>query len=851
MKSKIVGFISGALYYPAAVLASDYNSRMIDYHLILNSDDSISGRTVETSGRLTLNDDARSHNIQIHSGGVMEINKNALDESSVVLAGGVQHVAGTALNTLIFGEQKVSGTVSDTVINGGYQAVYGSGRATGTTLSNGGTQYVTGIAERTIIESGTQYIQSGGRASDTIINDGGVQKVDGGSVANTIINFGGLQQVDGGSVTNTTVRGEMNVWGGSASNTVVEGGVLDVAGDSTTVTNTVVNNDGYLNAIQGHVSDTVINYGGWVDVNYQASASGIIINDGGHLSARAFVTDTTVNSGGVQHVVHEGYGSNITVNEGGTLYLGERGRVENVALSGPNARFLIATDSFSYHYSSELSGAVTASDRGQIVLDYKADASGADITLNSGASLQLLNNSALCRTDCLYTLNSLTLAGGHVALYNMSPGAAAGWNTLTLSSLSGNGDFYMHTEVAKGKGDILNVTGNATGAFRLFVQDSGVSPSSDDSLLLVKTGGGDAVFTLGNNGGVVELGTWEYRLKENGSGNWLLSPDQKPASQPDPAPQPELPVENVKRRISASTAAVLNMAAVQPLVFDAELDSVRERLASGKMDGRDGALWMEQLNARNNVATSAGADFEQRLSGLVIGMDRYSQREKSVDILGAFFSYSHSNVGFARGGEGNVDSFSLGTYAGLQHDNGIYLDGIAKVNLFKNGVKGRMNSGGAADGNYRTYGAGTHLESGIRMSKNSWNLTPYMALSGFVGSDREYSLSNGMRADVDNTRMLRAEAGLGVDYPLTLDNGVKLQPWLKVSVRQALVDDNQITINDSDRFQNDLSGTRGVYQAGIRANITENLTGHLSAGYGDGAGVRSPWRAAAGVSWSF
>ncbi|ADO50332.1 autotransporter outer membrane beta-barrel domain-containing protein [[Enterobacter] lignolyticus] len=833
MKSKIVGFISGALYYPAAVLASDYNSRMIDYHLILNSDDSISGRTVETSGRLTLNDDARSHNIQIHSGGVMEINKNALDESSVVLAGGVQHVAGTALNTLIFGEQKVSGTVSDTVINGGYQAVYGSGRATGTTLSNGGTQYVTGIAERTIIESGNQYIQFGGRASNTIINDGGVQNVDGGTVTNTTIRYGG----------------EMYMQGGSASNTIVDGGLMDVGGESTTVTNTVVTNDGGLYAIQGHVTDTVINRGEMA-VYYQASASGIIINDGGRLISRAFVTDTTVNSGGVQYV-NEGSSSNITVNEGGALYLNE-GRVENVALSGPNARFLIATDKYTNHYRTPtLSGVVTASDRGQIVLGYDADASGADITLNSGASLQLLNNSALCRTDCLYTLNSLTLAGGHVALYNMSPGAVAGWNTLALSSLSGNGDFYMHTEVAKGKGDILNVTGNATGAFRLFVQDSGVSPSSDDSLLLVKTGGGDAVFTLGNNGGVVELGTWEYRLKENGGGNWLLSPDQKPASQPDPAPQPELPVENVKRRISASTAAVLNMAAVQPLVFDAELDSVRERLASGKMDGRDGALWMEQLNTRNNVATSAGADFEQRLSGLVIGMDRYSQREKSADILGAFFSYSHSNVGFARGGEGNVDSFSLGTYAGLQHDNGIYLDGIAKVNLFKNGVKGRMNSGGAADGNYRTYGAGTHLESGIRLSKNSWNLTPYMALSGFVGSDREYSLSNGMRADVDNTRMLRAEAGLGVDYPLTLDNGVKLQPWLKVSVRQALVDDNQITINDSDRFQNDLSGTRGVYQAGIRANITENLTGHLSAGYGDGAGVRSPWRAAAGVSWSF
>ncbi|EOF6273449.1 pertactin-like passenger domain-containing protein [Salmonella enterica] len=152
------------------------------------------------------------------------------------------------------------------------------------------------------------------------------------------------------------------------------------------------------------------------------------------------------------------------------------------------------------------------------------------MTVNNGASLQL-NNAGACTTNCLYTLNSLVLSGGSVARYNSPPGTSTGWNTLNLSSLAGNGDFYMHTEVASGKGDLLNITGNATGSFRLFVQDSGVSPTSDDSLLLVKTGGGDAVFTLGNKGGLVELGTWEYRLKENNSGSWLLSPDLRPHSQ--------------------------------------------------------------------------------------------------------------------------------------------------------------------------------------------------------------------------------------------------------------------------------------------------------------------------------
>ncbi|MGU0042688.1 autotransporter outer membrane beta-barrel domain-containing protein [Escherichia coli] len=40
---------------------------------------------------------------------------------------------------------------------------------------------------------------------------------------------------------------------------------------------------------------------------------------------------------------------------------------------------------------------------------------------------------------------------------------------------------------------------------------------------------------------------------------------------------------------------MLNMAAAQPLVFDAELDTVRERLGSVKGVNYDTAMWSRQL----------------------------------------------------------------------------------------------------------------------------------------------------------------------------------------------------------------------------------------------------------------
>ena len=77
------------------------------------------------------------------------------------------------------------------------------------------------------------------------------------------------------------------------------------------------------------------------------------------------------------------------------------------------------------------------------------------------------------------------------------------YNTLTTNELSGSGNFYLHTNVAGSRG---RSTGRQQhqrhlGNFKIFVQDTGVSPQSDDAMTLVKTGGGDASFTLGNTGG--------------------------------------------------------------------------------------------------------------------------------------------------------------------------------------------------------------------------------------------------------------------------------------------------------------------------------------------------------------
>ncbi|EIH5915581.1 autotransporter outer membrane beta-barrel domain-containing protein, partial [Escherichia coli] len=172
-------------------------------------------------------------------------------------------------------------------------------------------------------------------------------------------------------------------------------------------------------------------------------------------------------------------------------------------------------------------GVVRITDSAALTIGNGVDTTLADLTAASRGSVWFnSNNSCAGTSNCEYRVNSLLLNDGDVYLsaQTAAPATTNGiYNTLTTSELSGSGNFYLHTNVAGSRGDQLVVNNNATGNFKIFVQDTGVSPQSDDAMTLVKTGGGDASFTLGNTGGFVDLGTYEYVLKSDGNSNWNLT----------------------------------------------------------------------------------------------------------------------------------------------------------------------------------------------------------------------------------------------------------------------------------------------------------------------------------------
>lgn len=727
--------------------------------------------------------------------------------------GGEQHIKefGVSSNTEIKGGYQyieMNGTAEYSVLNDGYQIVQMGGAANQTTLNNGVLQ-VYGAANDPTIKGGRLIVEKDGITVLAAIEKGGLLEVKEGGLAIAV------DQKAGGAIKastrvmeafGTNRLGQFEIKNGIANNMLLEnGGSLRVE-ENDFAYNTTVDSGGLLEVMDGGtvtgvdkkaggkliVSTNALEVSGTnskgqfsikdgVSKNYELDdGSGLIVmedtqaidtilDEHATMQSLGKDTGTKVQANAVYDLGRSDQNGSITysskaISENMVINNGRANvwasTMVNVSVRGNDGILEVMKPQINYA-PAMLVGKVVVSEGASFRTHGAVDTSKADVSLENSV-WTIIADITTTNQNTLLNLANLAMSDANVIMMDEPvtrssvTASAENFITLTTNTLSGNGNFYMRTDMANHQSDQLNVTGQATGDFKIFVTDTGASPAAGDSLTLVTTGGGDAAFTLGNAGGVVDIGTYEYTLLDNGNHSWSLA-------------------EN-RAQITPSTTDVLNMAAAQPLVFDAELDTVRERLGSVKGVNYDTAMWSSAINTRNNVTTDAGAGFEQTLTGLTLGIDSRFSREETSTIRGLFFGYSHSDIGFDRGGKGNVDSYTQGAYAGWEHQNGAYVDGVVKVDRFANTIHCKMSNGATAFGDYNSNGAGAHVESGFRWVDGLWSVRPYLAFTGFTTDGQDYTLSNGMRADVGNTRILRAEAGTAVSYHMDLQNGTTLEP---------------------------------------------------------------------------
>lgn len=446
---------------------------------------------------------------------------------------------------------------------------------------------------------------------------------------------------------------------------------------------------------------------------------------------------------------------------------------------------------------------------------------------NAGLTGQLKNVTSLNVGDASFweltgdsQVGALSMAGGTVKF-----GDTNAFYQLDLDSLEGNGTFVMGTDFARGVTDFLNIEGEAKGNHSLLLAASGAEPVKPEEIRVVHTGGGDANFSL--VGDVVDVGAYSYGLKKEGT-DWFLDPNN--------------------RVISPGTRSVLALFNTAPTVWYGEATSLRTRMGELRFEPGQAGVWVRGYGNKYKVAESTGVGYDQTQQGFTLGAD--TPLADSQWLVGVMAGHSSSDLNLKRGTTGNVKSYYLGAYATwLDDESGLYFDAVAKVNRFHNESKVGLSDGTSSKGKYNNTGGGLSAEFGRNIKlDDGFFVEPYAQVSTVVIQGANYNLDNGLKADGERTRSIMAKAGATVGRDIQLDSGSVVQPYLRAAMVHEFANNNKVSVNNN-VFNNDLSGSRAEFGAGVAVKLSKNLQLHADLEHSSGGKVEQPWGANVGVRY--
>jgi outer membrane autotransporter protein len=587
-----------------------------------------------------------------------------------------------------------------------------------------------------------------------------------------------------------------------------------------------------LNAGSASASDSRIRgteNGVWIASESGYGDSSLIL-DASHVTgqngAAIRVQRSSSNNAQPEALIEVNNGSTLTGGNGNILEVADNAtatmNVNNSNLSGTVQVDATSTANLNFNRAS-LSGDVIAESGGiaNVKLDNGSLLTGrlentGSVALNGGSQWTMVDNGSV---------ENLSLSDGFVQL-----GDAASFYTLSVASLSGNGTFKMDVDFGGAQTDFLDVTGTATGSHQLLIGSTGTDPTRDTSLHVVHAEAGDSSFSL--VGGRVDLGTWSYELVKQGANDWYLD-----ASTRVIAPGP------------ATAIALFN---ASPTVWYGELSTLRTRMGELRFNGGRSGGWMRTYGNKFNVANASGFGYKQVQQGIALGADGKLPVGDGQWLAGVMAGQSTSDLSLDRGASGKIDSYYVGAYSTwLDSDTGYYFDGVLKFNRFRNKARVNLSDGSRTKGDYSNSGAGASLEFGRHIKlDDGYYIEPYTQLAAAVIEGKDYTLDNGLRAEGEKTRSVLGKAGATVGRNFDLGQGRAVQPYVRAALAHEFVKNNQVRINDN-RFDNDVSGSRGELGAGIAVAFFDKLEAHADFEYSNGSRIEQPWGANVGLRYNW
>ena len=190
-------------------------------------------------------------------------------------------------------------------------------------------------------------------------------------------------------------------------------------------------------------------------------------------------------------------------------------------------------------------------------------------------------------------------------------------------------------------------------------------------------------------------------------------------------------------------------------------NDLQRRLGNLRLANTDQGVWAKYIGGKSKITD--GADARMTYNGVQLG---YDHKASNGWIFGGALDYSTSSNSYAVGsGDGKIGGLAL--YGTKQHDDGRYLDIIARGNRLSNNYKLYSVGGQRVNGDYHTFGTSLSAEYGKRIKKqNGFYIDPSVEfivgrLNG-VSYDANIAGGGSMHVKADGVNSAVGRLGFGI-----------------------------------------------------------------------------------------
>jgi len=190
-------------------------------------------------------------------------------------------------------------------------------------------------------------------------------------------------------------------------------------------------------------------------------------------------------------------------------------------------------------------------------------------------------------------------------------------------------------------------------------------------------------------------------------------------------------------------------------------NDLQRRLGDLRLANTDQGVWAKYIGGKSKITD--GADARMTYNGVQVG---YDHKVSNGWVVGGALDYSTSSNSYAVGsGDGKIGGIAL--YGTKQHDDGRYLDIIARGNRLSNNYKLYSVGGQRVNGDYHTFGTSLSAEYGKRIKKqNGFYIDPSVEfivgrLNG-VSYDANIASGGSMHVNADGVNSAVGRLGFGI-----------------------------------------------------------------------------------------